>query len=63
MSSVRCWSPPDSGPAAEHALISLLALNGLRVSEATGADIQALGIERGHSSWPTRVAAVIWSRR
>jgi integrase len=27
---------------------SLLALNGLRVSEATGADIEALGIERGH---------------
>jgi integrase/recombinase XerD len=36
------------GPAAEHALISLLALNGLRVSEATGADIEAMGIERGH---------------
>jgi integrase/recombinase XerD len=36
------------GMAAEHALISLLALNGLRVSEATGADIQALGVERGH---------------
>ena len=36
------------GSPAEHALISLLALNGLRVSEATGADIQALGIERGH---------------
>jgi integrase/recombinase XerD len=36
------------GPAAEHALISLLALNGLRVSEATGADIEALGVERGH---------------
>jgi site-specific recombinase XerD len=35
-------------PPAEHALISLLALNGLRVSEATGADIEALGIERGH---------------
>ena len=34
--------------AAEHPLISLLALNGLRVSEATGADIEALGIERGH---------------
>jgi len=32
----------------EHALISLLALNGLRVSEATGANIEALGIERGH---------------
>jgi site-specific recombinase XerD len=36
------------GPAADHALISLLALNGLRVSEATGADIEALGLERGH---------------
>jgi integrase/recombinase XerD len=36
------------GPAAEHALMSLLALNGLRVSEATGADIESLGLERGH---------------
>jgi integrase/recombinase XerD len=36
------------GMAAEHALVSLLALNGLRVSEATGADIQALAVERGH---------------
>jgi hypothetical protein len=36
------------GPAAEHALISLLALNGLPVSEVTGADIEAMGIERGH---------------
>ena len=36
------------GAAAEHALISLLALNGLRVSEATGADIEHLGLERGH---------------
>jgi len=36
------------GSPAEHALISLLALNGLRVSEATGADIQALGVERVH---------------
>ena len=36
------------GAAVEHALISLLALNGLRVSEAIGADIQALGLERGH---------------
>src|SRR5204862_2930797 len=45
-SSARCWSPP--GPPAEHALISLLALNGLRVSEAVGADIGALGVERGH---------------
>src|SRR5262249_56106588 len=36
------------GSPAEHALISLLALNGLRVSEATGASIEALGVERGH---------------
>jgi integrase/recombinase XerD len=36
------------GPSAEHALISLLALNGLRVSEATAADIEQLGLERGH---------------
>jgi site-specific recombinase XerD len=36
------------GAAVEHALVSLLALNGLRVSEATGADIEALGLERGH---------------
>ncbi|MEX1007740.1 MAG: tyrosine-type recombinase/integrase [Acidimicrobiia bacterium] len=34
--------------ARDHALISLLALNGLRVSEATWADIEALGLERGH---------------
>ena len=36
------------GPPPEHALNSLLALNGLRVSEATGADIEQLGLERGH---------------
>jgi integrase/recombinase XerD len=36
------------GPPAEHALMSLLALNGLRVSEATGADIEHLGLDRGH---------------
>ena len=36
------------GPPTEHALISLLALNGLRVSEATSADIEHLGLERGH---------------
>jgi integrase/recombinase XerD len=40
------------GTPAEHALISLLALNGLRVSEATGADIEALGTERGHGPKP-----------
>ena len=36
------------GQPPEHALISLLALNGLRVSEATGADIEHLGLDRGH---------------
>src|SRR5215510_5735101 len=36
------------GPLSEHALTSLLALNGLRVSEATGAGIEHLGTERGH---------------
>ena len=36
------------GQPAEHPLISLLALNGLRVSEATGANTDALGVERGH---------------
>jgi integrase/recombinase XerD len=40
------------GAAAEHALFSLLALNGLRVSEATSADIEHLGLERGHQ-WAT----------
>ena len=34
--------------ARDYALISLLALNGLRVSEATGGDIESLGLERGH---------------
>jgi site-specific recombinase XerD len=34
------------GNASEHALVSLLAVNGLRVSEATGADIERLGLER-----------------
>ncbi len=36
------------GPPGEHALVSFLALNGLRVSEATGANIENLGVERGH---------------
>jgi len=36
------------GTATENALISLLALNGLRVSEAVGADIEDLSVQRGH---------------
>jgi integrase/recombinase XerD len=35
------------GPPTEHALISLLALNGLRVFEAAGADIDHLGSSAG----------------
>lgn len=34
--------------AREHALIMRLAIDGLRVSEAPGPNIEALGIERGH---------------
>jgi integrase/recombinase XerD len=39
---------PDWAPPPEHALISLLAINGLRISEALGADIDDLGLDRGH---------------
>ena len=45
------WCPSGSRPTrtpAEHALMSLLALNGLRISEAIGTDIEHLGLERGH---------------
>ena len=38
----------ELGTQLVHALISLLALNGLLVSEATGADIEHLGLDRGH---------------
>ncbi|HZC51780.1 MAG TPA: tyrosine-type recombinase/integrase [Mycobacterium sp.] len=36
------------GSAQDHALMWLLALNGLRISEALGADVAAMGSERGH---------------
>jgi integrase/recombinase XerD len=36
------------GSARDHALISLLAMNGLRISEALGADIDDLDVDRGH---------------
>ena len=43
------------GTAREHALISLLALNGLRISEALNADIEALDMDRGHRTlWIVR---------
>lgn len=51
------------GRPPEHALISLLALNGLRVSEATGADIEALGVERGHRTLVITDIRALASRR
>jgi integrase/recombinase XerD len=36
------------GSARDHALISLLALNGLRISEARNADITSMDMDRGH---------------
>src|SRR3954464_8740523 len=36
------------GAPHEHALVSLLAISGLRISEALGSDIDKLGLERGH---------------
>jgi integrase/recombinase XerD len=36
------------GSERDHALVSLLALNGLRISEALNADIDDLSTERGH---------------
>ena len=38
----------------DHALCSLLALNGLRISEALGVDIEQLGLERGHRTLVVR---------
>ena len=35
------------GSPRDHALISLLALNGLRISEALGADVDDLDVGRG----------------
>ena len=40
--------PAGLGAPSEHALISLLALNALRASEAIGANIESFGLERGH---------------
>jgi integrase len=43
------WKPAGGlGPPANHALISLLALNGLRVSEGDRRGHRAPGLERGH---------------
>jgi integrase/recombinase XerD len=47
----------DAGSACgegDHALVCLLALNGLRVSEAVGADVSDLGKQRGHRTLALR---------
>jgi len=52
--SPTCNSKPSSPPAASHrtpcdfALVAMLGLLGLRIFEATGADITDLGEEHGH---------------
>jgi integrase/recombinase XerD len=51
----------------DHALISLPALNGLRVSEALGANIEDLGLERGHRTLTIlrkggKVVTIPWHR-
>ena len=46
--SAQSWWPPCSARPPSTLPISLLAVNGLRVSEATGANIESLGVERGH---------------
>jgi hypothetical protein len=52
------------GPPGEHAVICLLALNGLRVSEATGVGVGHLGLGRGHRPWTIsrRAARVVFIR-
>jgi integrase len=46
--SAPCSSQAGLGSARDHALISLLALNGLRISEALNADVEKLDMDRGH---------------
>jgi hypothetical protein len=45
--SARLVAAGLAGPI-EHALVRLVALNGLRISEALGANVADLGLERGH---------------
>jgi integrase len=43
-----CCAPPSASITPTPALAMLLGLNGLRVSEACGANIEDMGMERGH---------------
>lgn len=44
------FTAETTGRPRDHALCCLLGLNGLRVSEACGADIDMLGVDRGHTT-------------
>jgi len=44
----------EASSARDHALLCLLALNGLRISEALGADVGDLGEQRGHRTLELR---------
>jgi integrase len=48
----RLMFAAEAARPCEYALVALLALNGLRVSEALGIDIQAIGMQRGHRTVP-----------
>jgi integrase/recombinase XerD len=50
------------GAPGGHALISLLALNGLRAAEATGASIENLGAEANLPGRPRPPRASCWNR-
>jgi integrase len=46
--AVKFLAAAEAASARDHVLACLLILNGLRVSEACGADVADLGLERGH---------------
>jgi hypothetical protein len=48
--SAPFWVAAGLSSNRDHALASLLALNGLRISETLGADIDDLNVERGHGT-------------
>lgn len=50
----RLLDAADASSARDHALVCLLLLSGLRVSEAVGANVGDLGHERGHRTLEVR---------
>ena len=49
------------GATRDHALVTLLAMNGLRISEALNADVDDLDTERGHHT--LRIVRKVGGRR